>query len=357
MGKRIISLLQKTTLLFPLFIFAVLPQSSNYMLKSYEFGGGGAAESQSANYKMEGAVGDGGNQPNSSNYQIGAGLFYQQMASMPTFTVTNTSNWYNKLEVKITNTADNGSDAQYAFKVTYTDSGGSPQTKYIQSNNTLGDTLYFQTYASWGGASGFSLIGLASSTTYIVYIKARQGGYTEGPYSSAVSASTVGAQLSFDIDIAPTDQSSDPPYAVSIGSLNLGSVTTATDKVWISFATNADYGGVVWVKGANGGLTSLATSHTITSVSGDLSSVSEGYGAQGSSATQTSGGQLSYLSPYDGSGNNVGIIDTTLRQIFLSVNPITGGRGSFLIKVKTPPTAPAATDYAETLTLVASGTF
>jgi hypothetical protein len=62
--------------------------------------------------------------------------------------------------------------------------------------------------------------------------------------------------------------------------------------------------------------------------------LSEGFGAQGNSATQSSGGPLSISALYDTSLDNVGILDTTIREIFETNNPIIGGRGSFIVKAK-----------------------
>ena len=57
-------------------------------------------------------------------------------------------------------------------------------------------------------------------------------------------------------------------------------------------------------------------------------------GAQNLTATQTSGGPITSTSPYNGAGNNVGLIDTTTRQLFSASAPITGGRTSTQIAAK-----------------------
>ena len=98
--------------------------------------------------------------------------------------------------------------------------------------------------------------------------------------------------------------------------------------------------------------------YTITSASADLASASEGFGVQGVSKTQSSGGPLDYVSPYNGSSDNVGVVDSTIREIFsTSTSPISGGRGSFVLKARASGNTPAANDYGDTLTLVAAASY
>ena len=62
-------------------------------------------------------------------------------------------------------------------------------------------------------------------------------------------------------------------------------------------------------------------------------------------------------SPYNGSSNVVGIIDTSIRDIFTTTAPIVGGRASLLLKAKSNAVTPASADYAERITMIASGSF
>lgn len=339
---------------------AVPPASGNYKLMDFGFGAGGTATSSSSNYSLFGTVGqvDQGS-PSSSNYFIGAGLEYTLQASVssaPTF--TNPSNWYNKLKIVINRGGADPTDTQYAIRI----ASGSGQFQYVQSDNTVGSVLGledWQTYSAWGAGAGTNIIGLYPGTTYTVQIAAKQGQFfTQFMWSPAATASTSNPSLSFDIDIAPVDQSTSPPYTLNIGALSPGSVTTANDKVWVSIATNATNGGLIYILGTNTGLLSNTVSYTISAVSNDLSSVGEGYGAQNNSTTQSSGGPMQAVSPYDGSSNTVGILDTAKRTIYDSSGaPVVGGRVSFTIKAKASNTTPSANDYADTLTVLATGSF
>ena len=276
------------------------------------------------------------------------------MPAAPTF--TNPSSYYDKLHF-IIDTGSNPSDAKFAIAISTDDF---VTTNYIQSDNTIGATLGaedYQTYTLWGSGTGEDVVGLTPSTTYKIKVKAIHGDFTESAYSATATAATVGAQLSFDIDVSSIDEETGSPYNVAMGNLLAGTVTTASDKVWFDFATNANSGGNVYVYSQYGGLNSSATAYLITSASADLSSASEGFGAKSNSATQSSGGPISVVSPYDGSGENVGIINATIREIYTTANPLSGGRTSFQLKAKAQTITPASTDYTETITAIASGKF
>ena len=145
---------------------------------------------------------------------------------------------------------------------------------------------------------------------------------------------------------------------LNFGSVSLGSVNTASNRIWMDIDTNAESGGYVYIYSANNGLLSAHTSHTISSVTGNLAALSEGFGIQNNSATQTSGGPLTALSPYNGAADNVGIVNSTIRELYSTgTNPIVGGRASVTLKMKPSASTPASSDYSDTLTLIAAGTF
>lgn len=356
--EKLLTKIKGSSLAFGVFALFAFPASTNYKLDSFEFGGGGGVDVSSTNYAIEGILGELGGEPSSTNYEAWAGLVFVQQANVPTAPAfQNSGNWYNKLEFIIT-PSNNPSDATFAIAIT---DDNWTTTKWVQNDNTVGTTLGiedFQTYSQWGGASGEFVIGLETNITYKIKVKARRGKYTESPLGPEAQATTLSPSLSFDIDVAQTDQETAPPYSVSLGDLVLGGVTTATDKIWIDLDTNAEAGGYVYTYDQYTGLRSGYLSYTIDSLTGDLATSTEGFGVRGDSASQTSGGPLVVVSPYNGNGDNVGLVDTVTREIFSSSgNPITSGRGSFLVKVKTSVVTPAASDYTDTLTLIASVTF
>jgi hypothetical protein len=276
------------------------------------------------------------------------------IASVPAApTFTNPSNYYNKLLIKINPIID-PSDFQYAVAIS--SDNFATDTEYIQADNTIGTNfsiLSFRTFSGWGGTSGTTIIGLQQNTTYTVKVKARQGYYTESPWGPTAQAATINSTFSF--SVASNNAN---PQLVAIGQINPATVVTSSDKVTATVSTNGTNGAIVYLYDANTGLSSNATGHTITSATNDLGSVSEGYGARATTVTQSSGGPMESLSPYNGSGNNVGVINANKQPIFDSTNqPIISGQGTFELRVKAANTTPASADYGDTLTVIAAGAF
>lgn len=336
------------------------PTSGNYKLLEYGFGSGGTASSSSTNYSLFGNLGqvDQGS-PSSANYFIGAGLEFTLQASVSASpTLTNPDNWYNKLHLVINRGGNDPADTEYAVRI----ASGSGTFQYIQTDMTVGNSLGEEdwlTYTNWGAGSGVNLIGLSPGTLYTVQVTARQGRFfTQFMWSPQATASTVNSMLSFDIDVASTDTETGAPYNLSIGDLASGSVITAPNKVWIDFSTNANGGGFLSINGTNGGLQSTTVAHTITSSTADLTAQPDGYGARSSTVSESAGGPMRSLTPYNGSSDNVGVLDTLKRYIYdSSESPVTGGRVSFELKAKASNTTPSAPDYVDVLTVIASGSF
>ncbi len=216
--------------------------------------------------------------------------------------------------MKVLDNGNNPSDTLYAIQVS-TDNFVT-NTKFVQDDNSLGDTLGnedWQTYTAWGDTTGINVIGLLPSTTYYFRASARQGNFTQSGYGPTSSVATVAPQMSFDIDISPTDSETNPPYILDIGDLSSSSVTTASDKLWIDMSSNSENGSTVYIYSDGTGLFSSKTNYTITSLSGNLASLDEGFGGRGESTTQSSGGPFIKIAPYDGSNDAIGLIDTTIR--------------------------------------------
>jgi hypothetical protein len=356
MKQNIFSRLPNIFIILPFFVFLAAPASTNYQLKSYEFGGGGEKDMNSTNYQLEGIVGELNGEQSSTNFKANSGIFYVQMANTPGApTFVNSADWYDRLHITV-NTSNNPSDTTFAIAISTDDFA---TTQYVQNDNTVGSTLGledFQTYTAWGSGSGTDIIGLEPGTTYKVKVKARQGIYTEGPFGPTATASTSESLLAFDIDVASSDIESAAPYTVAFNNIAPG-VTTSADKVWIDFETNATNGGDVYIKGVNGSLSSSSVSHSITSITGNLAAATEGWGVQGSTATQTTGGTLAFQPPFNGSSDTVGIISTLFQPILSSPGALTLGRASLNLKVKVNAGTPAGDDYSETLTIIAAGNF
>jgi hypothetical protein len=336
------------------FLMFVFPSSTNYQLKDFGFGSGGAGNATSANYALDAISGEqSAGKLTGASYDLGPGLIFTNQANVPPApTFTNPSNYYNKLKIVI-GIGGNPSDTKFAIAIS-TDNFVS-DTRYVQSDDTVGATLGledYQTYANWGSASGTLIIGLVANTTYKVKVKAWQGKFTETGYGPIATAATVNPQMTFDIDVSEIDEENSVS-TINLTSLFAGTVVDSTEKIWVNFETNGESGGRVYVYGSNVGLQSSHASYLISAVTDNLTTLSEGFGAQSSTATNG----LSEVALYDKTGNEVGIMDTSIREMFTASAPTTNGRGSFLLKAKSSSVTPAASDYTETLTVIASASF
>lgn len=345
-------------------LFATLPATSNYQLNSYGFGSGGTANSTTTTYALEGTTGELSGQTNSTaNYSAKPAFTQTEQAHVPQISVDNNSGqYYNKLHFAISPDTHDPTDAKYLIAVTTTSTSNMNTTtgqSYVQPDGTLSSSLSlsdYQTYSAWGSSSGSMMIGLAPGTTYYIAVRSTQGKFTESAYSSVVTQATASPSITFSLI---TSASPTPPFTVGFGTLNAGSVATAPQTITTSLSTNGTSGGDVYIEGKNGGLKSSSTGYLINAVSNDLSTVSEGFGAQVSSGSvgQTSGGPFSVRSPYSGVGNNVGAVSAVIRSLFTSATPVTGGSGALVLKAKAATTDTAASDYQEILTFVASANF
>lgn len=322
--------------------FAIL-QSTTYQISSYDFGSGGKFGNTSTTYSLYGNTGQlDGLKLTSTTYNALPGLTYTLTANVPGApTVSNNSNqYYNKLNVTL-NTASNPSDTVYAIQVV-----GSG-TQYVQADDTLGASPVWQTNTIWG-ASGFNVIGLTPGTTYTFSVSAKQGTYTQSAFGGIAAVATANPTFSYSLN----------SNALTFPSLSPGTVQVSTSTVTATVTTNGSGGATVYAYDAYAGLLSSSTSYTINAVSSDLSSASEGYGLQATAVGQSSGGPMEEVSPYNGTGNVVGLLDSNKRNLFDSTNaPVTSGTGTFALQAKAGNTAKPASDYGDTLTVIASASF
>ena len=336
-------------------LFAGVPASTNFTLKDFDFGTGGVTAS-STSYNLNGTVGTqtGDRQANGVTI-LNPGEKPTQTANVPpAATLSNPTSSYNKLHV-IINTGGNPTDGRYAIAIS---NDSFTTTKYIQTDNSVGATLAianYQTYVQWGSATGFDILGLTANTSYQVKVSAYQGAFTAsafGPASSAVA--TQPTTVSFTV---ATTTNNTPPFNVNFASLTPGTVFTADANAQLTISSNAVFGGGIYIVDSNGGLKSSKTSYTLASATADLSAVGSGYGAQAASLSQTSGGPLGALAPFNGSANSVGRLSTTLQQIIGINSAVSGGSAQIKFMAKTGNNVPPANDYTDAQTIIAAMTF
>jgi hypothetical protein len=329
------------------------PSSSNYNLKSYDFGNGGTEDSSSTNYNVDGTAGaQSGDKATSTNFSVKSGENPTQDANVPLKpTLTNPDGYYDRLKL-VLDPGSSPSDTKYLIAIS---SDGFTTTRYVQTDNSIGASYTitnYQTYTSWGGASGFFITGLSQSTLYEVKVRAMQGSFSESGFSPLSDAvATVTPSMSFGVSTTLTGT---PPFLVGFASLTPNLVFAGDADGTLSLSSNAKIGGTVYIRSLNGGLTSTNASHTVTSASTDLTSASTGYGAQVVTATQATGGPFSAVAPFNVAGNNIGALSTSLQEVLTSSSPVFGASATIRFKAKVNFDTPAETDYADTVTVVAA---
>lgn len=338
-------------------VFASLPSTTNYELNSYGFGSGGAANTSTSTYSLEGITGElSGTPPATSNYTTNPGFIQTQQANVPKVTLSNPSNYYDKLKFVI-DQQGNPSDALYALQIS-TSSNFSSGVNYIKSDDTVGGTLTladYQTYMTWGGSSGANVIGLSPNTTYYVRAKATQGEFTESAYGPAGSASTANQSISFCLYTSDGNCSSSS-RATSFSGLVAGSVSTASNNIEVDFGTNADSGGNVYIY-STGALTSASRPGTPidsapVGTADDLSSLTKGYGA-----VVTTPVSMIPQPPYLSSGNLAGSLSTTIQTILKASAPVSSTGNVIQLKAKADNLTNAASDYTDTITIIVAASF
>lgn len=155
--------------------------------------------------------------------------------------------------------------------------------------------------------------------------------------------------------------------SATLGTLST-STTTSSTGVTLTIATNASAGWIAWVK--NVGLTSVITGGTIPAAGTandnddtDLASAT-GYVLDTDITTDSSTGDgtvtqaANYGQEYDGlNTTSGGALETTLRPIAASNGTTDGDVLTMILRSKVSAVQAAATDYADTLTVVGAGRF
>ena len=219
------------------------PTSSTYELKQYGFGSGGTEGANSTTYSLFGIAGENElGRPTSTTYALGSGLTYTLQANVPPApTFTNPGSNYDRLKI-VVNTGGNPSDTQFAIAIS--SDNFATDTRYVQSDYTVGSTLGsedWMTYAGgagtgWGGASGFYVTGLLENTTYTIKVAARQGNFTQVQFGPTAQVATSVPSLTFGIS------------ATSLNiNLNTGnSYSDTTQSTVLTTSTNAYNGYIVY---------------------------------------------------------------------------------------------------------------
>jgi hypothetical protein len=180
---------------------------------------------------------------------------------------------------------------------------------------------------------------------------------------------TITPVLVFDIDTGVSDGETNAPYSVALGTLSTVDVKSSgtTDNInmiILEGLTNAPDGVSVTVKnanGANGLVSSSISGDNINSADGIMSSGTENYGL--CVITSTLSG-FSKASPYNtgtcatnSNTNDIQGLTATGENIISASGVLSSGHAEISVNAGISNTTPAHTDYADTLTFIATSTF
>lgn len=190
-----------------------------------------------------------------------------------------------------------------------------------------------------------------------------QGGspYTDSVNYAVSIVASAGDQIVVTASVSATMTFTLSPTSLSLGTLSTSTVASASATQTVS--TNARNGWISWVKGANAtGLVSAIASANLASPGSyptitDLASTT-GYGLEVEAVAGTPVPAAGYWANQASGQTKVGRIDSTVfRQTASNTIPVSGDQISINVHAKIPATQAAASDYTDTLTVVAAGSF
>ncbi len=239
-----------------------------------------------------------------------------------------------------------------------TATAASGQDVTFPSSNLTANTLYC-----------FNFTGTSTLTTHSTPANDYTGTVASGGNSSSYALSIVSNDQIVVTATVPATFS----FALSGNSdtftSNLSTITASTSGRTVTISTNAASGWVAWVKSANAALNSastgasIATAGSVDNAPTDLASAT-GYvldvniTTDSGTGTGTVSQASNYGAEYDGTNSTSGGTLSTSFQPIAASNGTTDGDVLTLIeRAKISAVQAAATDYTDTLTVVAAGRF
>jgi hypothetical protein len=186
-------------------------------------------------------------------------------------------------------------------------------------------------------------------------------------------SATIDPTITFDLDTNTTGADTPAPYTVALGALTTGAVNhsdhSGVNSIFAQLDTNATSGAQVTVLSANAKLKSAsAPADVIPNDMGTMSAGAANYGICVSTAAPPAAGTGTFQpsAPYDagtciptGSSNDVKGLSSGVPTPILDSNsaPLTGGTAEIIVNAAISTSTAAHSDYTDTLTFVATGTF
>ena len=279
-------------------------------------------------------------------------------ASIPSFPGSTASNWTvttTNLPVKPTT-----GGAASAWPGIGTASSVSGNSVVFPGSNLATATFYCFNFA---GAS--STIGSAGNDK-TGQLKT-QGG---SPYVDSVDWATSVVSSNLDQITVTASVSASMTFSLSGNSVALGTLasgsTTAGSAITQTLSTNARNGWVSWVKSGTNGGGGIGALHS-TTANADITSPGSHDGTPETLSStggyvldvNTGSGSPTIAAEYDGTTADMGghISQSQFRQTAHATAPASANTVTLVVKARSSATTPAASDYTDTLTVVAAGSF
>ena len=270
-----------------------------------------------------------------------------------------------------TTTGINGSTAWPTIKGPTVIDDVASKAAIFTSGSMTTSTLYCFHFTSAGnvGAAGNNELGQVTTSNVTA------GGLTanidNGTYATSIVTGTNGETVAITASVSGTFTFALSPTTAIYGqTLPLGVLpttangVTAPNQIQASITTNAHNGYFAWIKSANAKLhsTQVGSGSDLSSATVDLAS-GTGYGAFAFSTTATIPSPFYTngvgTAPTNGNGTTVGLLHSTQFDQIASEStaPIAAHTFNVGVRARATGTELPATDYSDTLTLVASGSF
>lgn len=176
------------------------------------------------------------------------------------------------------------------------------------------------------------------------------------------TASIADDQITVTASVASTFSFALSANTDALGALTTGAVSASPSPRTATINTNAKNGWQAWAKDANTGLSSATAAATIASTTPGTNSVlvagTEGYNT-GITSTQAGGtGTITVATPFvGGTAGRGGGLNTSLATLATSTGTADTAVLTITNNAAIAPTTAAASDYTDTITIVAAGLF
>lgn len=365
-------------LVVPTMVFAQTLSGTNYSVEDSALDSGGETSS-STNYSSRDSISDIDSTTSSStNYKNPSGFVPGAYPGVPgTPTLTNTGSiLYNSLDFVINTGVGNQTDTTYAIAISSDDF---VTTYFIQTDDTVGTTEAWQTYAGWNSGTGERVTGLLPSTAYKIKVKASYGtgsnaADTETAYSPTATATTSAPSLVFSIagvgsgTCVENSGGSCPPgktttvtstaTSMGFGSLAVGDGNLNIAAQTITVTTNASGGYTATVQQDGNLRTSGSDSIPVVSGTNATPSAFDTGVVNGFFGYHTTDGTLcTGTTGRFGSDNDLyAALSLTPYEIACSSGPVTGEVTSLVYKLNIG-TLQEAGNYQNVITYIATATY